>query len=411
MIKDRAGMALMFLMPMVLVLVMTILQDNTFKAVSDAKIKLLLLNNDQSTLGNTIESELLNRKLFTVEKTIDGTPLTIQHLKQSVADGEYKVGIVIPKNATKTIKKSIGRSTAKTLIKGYVPKSSKSKNIEILIYIDPAIQESYKISMMSSLRELAAEIKKDFVITEVLKVMNQMFTLPGMTLEISDDIITYREEYAVSEESEIIPNSVQHNVPAWTLFAMFFVVISLSSNMIIERNQGSYTRLLTMPISFFMIISSKALIYFLVCIAQFTLMLLMGIYVLPLIDMPALGIGQNIPALILIVAASALAAVGYSIFVGVVATTVNQVSSFGAISVVIMSAIGGIWVPVFAMPGFMRTISIISPLNWGIDGFYEIFVRGGNLGAVFPNAMMLIIFALTCITFAIFYNRFKRNRE
>lgn len=411
MVKDRAGMALMFLMPLVLVLVMTILQDNTFKAVADSKIKLLLLNADQSTLGNTIESELLKQELFTVEKTVNGAPLTIKTLKQSVAEGKYKVGIVVPENATKTIKKSIGRSTAKTLIKGYTPKSSKSKNIEILIFIDPAIQTSYKMSMMSSLRELAAEIKKDFVIREVLKVMNQMFTLPGMTLDIDDNIITYREEYAVNEESEIIPNSVQHNVPAWTLFAMFFVVISLASNMIIERNQGSYTRLLTMPISFSMIITSKALIYFIVCIVQFTLMLLMGIHILPFLDMPPLGIGQDMPALTLIVIASAMAAVGYSIFVGVVASTVNQVSSFGAISVVIMSAIGGIWVPVFAMPDFMRTLSVISPLNWGIDGFYEIFVRGGGVHAVLPNAIMLMVFALICMMFAIFYNHLRRIRE
>ncbi len=45
-IRDRAGLAMMFLMPVALVLIMTSLQDNTFRAIDEKGIKLLLLNHD-----------------------------------------------------------------------------------------------------------------------------------------------------------------------------------------------------------------------------------------------------------------------------------------------------------------------------------------------------------------------------
>ena len=31
------------------------------------------------------------------------------------------------------------------------------------------------------------------------------------------------------------PNSTQHNVPAWTVFAMFFMVVSLGNNVVREK--------------------------------------------------------------------------------------------------------------------------------------------------------------------------------
>ena len=52
-----------------------------------------------------------------------------------------------------------------------------------------------------------------------------------------------------------------------------------------------------------------------------------------------------------VVALSAiLAATGYGILLGTVVRTYEQASMFGAISIVIASAVGGIMVPVWAMP-------------------------------------------------------------
>ena len=407
MLKDRAGLFLMFLMPLMLVLVMTVLQDNTFKAVSETKLDLLILNKDQDTFGNTVAKALLKQDIFNISQKIDEKPLTLERLKEAVAQGRYKIGLYIPAGITKTVKQALNQSVMSFFQGTQQSQKRPESKAELLIYIDPATRESYRVSMLSSIREMAAKIKKEFILSEIFKVMNERFEMPFKKFQINEDIVTIKAEYAVDAKIAIMPNSVQHNVPAWTLFAMFFIINSLAGNMINERNEGSYLRLLTAPISFLLIISSKIIVYYVICLVQFILMLMMGLYILPLIDMPSLELGSNIGALFLIASASALAAVGYSVLIGVVATTYHQVATFGAISVVIMSAIGGIWVPVFAMPKFMQMVSNISPLNWGIEGFYDIFIRNGDVAAILPNTTLLLLFALICIISAIIFNNYK----
>ena len=37
------------------------------------------------------------------------------------------------------------------------------------------------------------------------------------------------------------PNATQHNVPAWTIFAMFFVVMSLGGSVVREKNERQFS--------------------------------------------------------------------------------------------------------------------------------------------------------------------------
>jgi ABC-2 type transport system permease protein len=93
----------------------------------------------------------------------------------------------------------------------------------------------------------------------------------------------------------------------------------------------------------------------------------------------------------------ALAATGYGIMLAHIASTHEQAASFGTVSVIIMAALGGIWVPTFVMPELMRQISRFSPLNWGLEGFYDIILRGGGFLDIIPEISILLLFFL--ITF------------
>jgi len=63
--------------------------------------------------------------------------------------------------------------------------------------------------------------------------------------------------------------------------------------------------------------------------------------------------------------------------------------------VVIAAAIGGVMVPVYVMPTAMQTLSQISPLAWGLNGFVELFVRGGDLRSIVPNIAALLGFFIS----------------
>jgi len=221
--------------------------------------------------------------------------------------------------------------------------------------------------------------------------------------------ITIEQTYASNKYNEVLPNSVQHNVPAWTVFAMFFIIIPLTGNIIKEREDGSALRLKLMPGSYITVLLSKIIVYLVVCLIQFFLMLMVGIIFLPLLGMPTLELGSHPGALIILSLSVALAATGYGVLLGTIATSHEQAASFGSVSVIILAAIGGIWVPVYMMPPIMQKISIISPLNWGVDGFYDVFLRGADLQKIIPQALSLILFCVVTMLLAFQYERLKKT--
>jgi ABC-2 type transport system permease protein len=188
---------------------------------------------------------------------------------------------------------------------------------------------------------------------------------------------------------------------------MFFIVMSLAGNMIKEREDGSFTRLCFMPFPMHLYLLAKVLTYLVVGLMQFLLMIFMGVYILPLFDFPALNIGGKYFSLLLTGFIISLAAIGYALLVGTFAKTYQQSSTFGSISVVIFAAIGGIWVPVIAMPHFMQSLSAVSPLNWSIEAFNNILVRDLSFASCIKEYMLLTGFFILCIAISIF--SFKIN--
>ena len=215
--------------------------------------------------------------------------------------------------------------------------------------------------------------------------------------------------YASADDEILVPNSVQHNVPAWTIFAMFFIVIPLAGNIIKERESGVSLRLKIIAGSTMPIILGKVTTFFLIGMLQAATLLLIGVWILPLMGLPQLVIGENYGALIILTISVSLAASGYGIVIGSIATSQEQSSIFGSISVVILAAIGGIWVPVFIMSGVMQQVSKFSPLNWAINGYYDIFLRNTGIHDILEYIAKLMIFFLLCITIAWYFNKYRRQ--
>jgi ABC-2 type transport system permease protein len=52
----------------------------------------------------------------------------------------------------------------------------------------------------------------------------------------------------------------------------------------------------------------------------------------------------------------------------------------------------------------MQRISVLSPLNWGLEGFMELFARGGDITTVYPYGLMLLgFFAISLVVSLVWY--------
>jgi len=406
-IRDKAGLALMFLMPLALVMLMAYLQESTFNTITESRVPLLLLNADRDSLGNAVERHIIATNIFEVHTKTGNDSLTEAALERAVARGNYQIGIVIPQHTTSNIRHGVQMSILKAF--NHIQEPLIFDTLNIVVYVDPTTKNSFRATLMSAVREYAAAIQNEFVNREIIESVNKIVAFPIGDVHINNNPVQIREQYARLDESRIIPNSSQHNVPAWGMFAIFFIVISLSGNIIKERDDGSFTRLLTMPCPYWLYILSKIITYLVVCLLQLTMMFIMGIYVLPLMGLPALTMGHSWLALILVSLSASLAAIGYGIVIGKIAVNNQQAAIFGSISVVILAAVGGVWIPTFLMPQAMLIVSKLSPLNWGLSGFYDIFVRDGNWFSVLPESATLFLFFILCTSIAIIYDKRKRD--
>ncbi|SHE38150.1 ABC transporter permease [Chryseobacterium vrystaatense] len=402
--RDIGGIVIIFVMPLLLIVTITLIQDSTFKNLEGSKIPIIFIDNDKSEVSKNIQKELETSKTFQLL-----TNYNEKSAQDAVFSGEYQMAIVIPENLTKdlnsnidskvqTIVSSFGLEGDSAAVKKIAPKAK-----EIHLYFDPATNAGFKNSVMNSVNKMVFEIENK----KIYKAFQDQLGTEE-NLDENKNLISFKEITPKKGVMDVMPNSVQHNVPAWTLFAIFFIVVPLSINLVKEKSQGTSVRARISPTPYFVHILGKTFTYLIICIIQFLLMVAVGIYLFPYMDLPAFDVSGKMFQLIVVTLFSGLAAIGFGVLLGTIADTQEQSAPFGATSVVVLAAIGGIWVPVFLMPEFMQTVAKFSPMNWGLNAYYDIILRNSGIGGIAKELAFLFAFYIAMVTISIFYER-KQN--
>jgi len=407
--RDPGGLTLIFLMPLALVMVMALIQDNTFRGWQETKIEVLLVDEDGGSLGVQLERTFRASANIQAIRMLDKKPLTVEAARRLVQSGKYMAAVMIPKKASAVLEKKNQRAVNRLLAHyGFSEKQPAARvlpPIELQIVFDPAIKANYKQTLVSAVEKMAVRMQSEGMMEEVQKYLSKMTQKPKMKMDLSG-MITVSQKDAVENDSRgIALNAVQHNVPAWSMFAMFFILFPLAGNLIKEREEGSMLRLRLIAGSQFPVIVGKFFFYLFVCLLQLLLMIGVGLYGMPLLGLDKLILGSNAVGIFLTGLCVAMAATGYGLLIAVFFKTPQQALSFGSISVVILAALGGVWVPVFIMPEFMQDISPYSPLNWGLTAFNDLFLRNASTTAILPALLKLLIFSLTTLAASILIHK------
>jgi ABC-2 type transport system permease protein len=406
-IRDIGALAILFIMPLVLLITVTLIQERPLKRITNTEIPIIVVDNDKDELSASIFKHLKTNKSFEVITETDGKKIDEKEASQLVLKGDYQLAIVIPKGLTTNLKTKVNQNVSKVLKEFGVEEDSPVEYKEIQaqqinLYFDPATILSFKTGVKNAIDKIVSEIETESIykaFQEELGSEDNLFN--------NEALISFVEVNPHDTDKSIKPNSVQHNVPAWALFAIFFIVIPFSINMVKEKGQGTFVRLKTNPISYATIIGGKVTVYMGVCMIQFILMLLVGYFIFPHIGLPALVVNGSYFLLFLVAFFSALAAIGFGVLLGTLADTPEQSAPFGATAVIVLAALGGIWVPVFVMPKFMQVIAKISPMNWGLDGFYDVILRDASFLDIFPEIALLGSFFIVMAGISVYYDKVK----
>lgn len=408
-LRDRVGISLMFVMPIILVVVVTSIQNSTFNLVNKNKLSVLICNTDTGRASVQLIKSINKIGMFKV--SLVPNDKTEKQMGDAMHSQDAMLGVIIPSNFTVKVdakSKSIAGKALKSFgLAGDTVK--KAGDVDPLtLYYNPILQESLRLSVQGGIRSALQLVESRETLRSLYFSINEKPLPEQLENEMLNNNTAINEIPVSKDGTRATPNATQHNVPAWTIFAMFFVIMSLGGSIVREKVSGSFIRLKTLPTNYWVGILSKQITYLCVTLLQAAVIFSMGIWLFPYIGLPALNLPSDVLALFIVTLVCGWCAVSYSICVGVFADTQEQANGFGAVSIVILSSIGGLMVPSFAMQGFAKSAANFSPMHWCLQSYYSLFLEGGNLRDVVNNIILLLIITLV-LQLVIFWGLKRKN--
>ncbi|MFD2871781.1 ABC transporter permease [Mucilaginibacter ximonensis] len=410
-LRDKVGISLMFVMPIILVVVVTSIQNSTFQLVNKNKLPIIICNTDTGKSAKQFIESVNKIGMFTVTETSKDRAGTISNDMQ---DKDAMLGVVIPSTFSADIQRRAKAASDKAMaafsgqadsIKA-TPQPAVSVDA-LTLYYNPVLQESLRFSIQGAIQSALQIVQTRQTLRTLYYDSNEKELPKSLENEMLNSNTKINMLPVSKDGTRSTPNASQHNVPAWTIFAMFFVIMSLGGSVVREKVSGSFIRLKTLPTSYLTGLLSKQLTYLVVTLIQAAVIFSIGIWLFPLIGLPPLNLPSDLFALFLVTLVCGWCAVSYSICVGVFADTQEQSNGFGAISIVILACIGGLMVPSFAMQGLAKTLTNISPMHWCLEAYYRLFLEGGSLKDILNYIFSLFI--ITVVIQIITYLGLKRK--
>lgn len=203
---------------------------------------------------------------------------------------------------------------------------------------------------------------------------------------------------SIERQREGPANGYQITFPQGMQWGILGCMMSFAVSLAVERSKGTLTRLLMSPAPSWALLAGKGLAcYLAITIVQTALMTIGAAF---------FGVRPSSVALLVVALAIVpLAFVGIMMFVASLGTTEQGSAGAGWAIMMPMSMLGGGMVPLAVMPGWMQSLSVISPVRWMIVAYEGAIWR--NFSFVEMLTPCAILVAIGLVAFALGARRFQ----
>lgn len=373
--RDLHGLAALFLMPMVFIIVMSMALKDVYSPRLQS-LRYAVVNQDHSQQAERLIKDWSSEH---------GTPVVLesQDWLEAVRAGKLKYVVQVDAGFAKALDEA--------------QEGEQKQKIHFLA--EPGLDQGLFESTRASLLIHVAQLRMESMLAQLDVKADSAQASQAM---FSDTLVSAQRAGRYAR-----PSSVQQSVPGWLVFGMFFVVAAIAGLFVDERSCGALARLRSMGAAPTTLLAAKVAPYMLVNGVQAALMLSVGVWLMPLLGGDGLSLrGIRWDALILVLLAISSAAVSLALAIACLVRTHAQAATLGPILNVLMAALGGIMVPLFVMPEVMQHIAVFSPMNWGLEALLDVLLRGADVSAVLPRVGRLGGFSVLMMVLA--YLLFRR---
>ena len=341
MARDLHGLLVLFVMPAVFILIMSLALRDTFSPRISEHVRWQVWDADRTAESAGLVAQLPPPEASVV---VRGRP----DVERALARGDIQLGLLI----------ELGYSAALA--------EMENPRAVVIVLAEPGMPPALLAAFRAEVQR-AVTMQRAAKLLEPVRALAQEDHRSLPTLEQMAGSALVAMKFHRETEGEL--TAVQQSVPAWLVFAMFFVVIPLSTIFIQEKQQGTLPRLRSLQVPTATLLAGKVVPFYLVNMVQTALMLLVGRFVVPLLGGDTLWLDIDWLALWAVATAVSLAAIGFALAIAAVARTTEQAT-------------------------------FLSPMAFGLNGFIDVFVRGAHLGEILGSLALLLGFAALCLALA-----------
>jgi ABC-2 type transport system permease protein len=219
---------------------------------------------------------------------------------------------------------------------------------------------------------------------EIERVVQQLFSEQGSALT-GESLIEFNTEKVGEVQAENPSNFV---IPGYLVMFVFFTAAMSAVRLVRERQNNTLERMLSSSVGRGAIVGGTFLSTATKGLIQIVIFWAVGILAFN-IDLGTSPAAVIILSMLMVIMSSA-----FSIMLATLVRTERSADSIGVLASLVMAPLGGCWWPLFILPRWMQALAKITPHGWANTGFNKLMLYGADFGAVVPEMLALVGFAV-----------------
>jgi ABC-2 type transport system permease protein len=418
--RDRTSLLLGFLLPIVLITTFGFIMGQASGGDGAMpKVVLWVSDRDQSEASNTFLDSLRESDMLRVRPGKDVVNPDFASIEGKVADGEASHVLVIEEGFAAAMEQS--KDGALRLIRD-PGRSMEDRMISLGImqamysvrgsdYWSSMMGERFAKAGMpqSQLEQFTMRASQMSGVIEAWAEANEGEIFEAGDMDsfgmIGSSSAVKHEDVTPPDRPKRVTYQLAQSVAGVSVMMLMFGLASCGVTLLVERDQGTISRLLSAPISRHSILLGKVMFTLIVGMLQMVVLLIYGEVIF------GIGIFRDPTSLLVIALVWTLAATSFGMLIAAFSRTPKQAESLTPLITLTFAALGGCWFPLqmIELPTVVEWMSKSTPTYWAMSAFQGYFWDGLGLssGKVIFALVVQVLFAAAVMFVA--SRLFRRN--
>ncbi len=384
--SDRMGLVWLIALPLLLMAILGSIFSGASSGGSAVTATLPVVNRDGGRLSVALIDALRHTPGLTVQMRSDQDAV-----EKAVRNGDQVGLLIVPVGFTAALQSP--HPSARVTY--YAVAGNNDQRATIASYTVASVVQRFSWTTVTANAVAAAQQRSSGRVDAALTA--QLATQAAQQLDQAPPVAVQ----TVNATGRVI-NSQDQTVPGYAVMFALFGITAGAGSILDEKESGTFKRLLIAPLPPYALLGGKMLSQFIQSLVQLTLLFAIGA-VLFRIDL-----GSSLPALVLLIVGTSLAATGLGLILVSFVKTQRQLRPITTLIVLSFSAIGGSWLPLFLEPQWLQNVSKITINSWAMQGFNGLMIFDKGFMDVLPSIGVLFLYGVVCFAVA---GRLFRFRE